>query len=563
MLGRCRRQMFFVAAFSVIVNILTLNSALYMLQVYDRVIVSGSAATLITLTALMIGVFVVQGTLDAIRQKLLVRVAALFETAARAPVHAAMLQTRSIAGRPDLHLLHDLGAVRGFLSGSGPSAVMDLPFAVVFAGIIFLVHPALGLLALGGAVVLVGLTLLAERLGRKGAAVAATAAAQQMAQADATLRAAETVQAMGMAGALVRRFEACGHDAMRAQVRQGDLTGGLTVTTRVLRVLLQSLMLGLGAFLVIRGSVSGGAILAASVLVGRALAPVDLLIGNWRGLVQARGAVGRLLPVLHKAETTAPMALPAPASVLDLTDVGLCAPDGAAVLAGVEFSLAAGDVLGVVGPSGCGKSTLLRAVLGLVPVARGTIRLDGATLDQWTPAALGPHVGYVPQSVALFDATIAENIARMGTAPDAAQVIAAARSAGVHEMILTLPQGYDTRIGDGFGPLSIGQRQRVALARALYGKPFLIVLDEANANLDPAGEAALVAAIAAARARGAIVIMATHRMAALSACTHILALRDGGQRAFGTAADMLGPKTAQPSAMPPSVHSATDQRLSA
>lgn len=539
----CRRQFASVTVLSVTINLLMLNGSIYMLQVYDRVLVSHSIPTLVTLTLLMTGVYVAQGVLDAIRQRLLVRIARLFDASLRAPVHRVAMARAISAPRPHAAMqpVRDLEQIRAFLTGQGPSTLLDLPFAPFFLILVFLVHPAIGCLALGGALVLIVLSWLSDRFGREPAESAQTASNRRMQAFETDRRNAETARAMGLDAALRNRFVESGRATADVAERAADLVGGFAAAARMLRMLLQSLVLGLGAYLLIGQEISAGAIIATSILVGRALAPVDLAIANWRGLAQARASARRLKRCLANEAAQATL-LPAPSRSLVLEDVSVT-PPGAELptVSGVGFSLEAGDVLGVVGPSGAGKSSLVRALAGIWPPRTGSVRLDGASLDQWDGDRLGRHIGYVPQTIGFFDGTIAENIARMDPNPPAEKVIAAARAAGVHDLVLRLPNGYDTPIGDGFGPLSEGQRQRLALARALYGDPFLVILDEANSNLDATGEAALLAAVRGVQARGGIAILITHRPMALAACTRILVVEAGEQKLFGPREAILRP----------------------
>ena len=519
---------------STTVNLLMLNGSIYMMQIYDRVLVSRSPSTLVTLSALVFGLFAVQGVLDALRQRLMVRIADGFAEMLRGPAHAAAMRlAASGATRAAAAPEQDVERVRTVLAGAGPTALVDLPFAVLFMALIFAIHPALGATALGGGVVLILLPVLSGRLSRAAADAALRGTAQRVGEAETHRRNAESARVMGFVGRLRDRSLAAAAAASAAELTVADVGGAFAATARTVRMALQSALLGLGAWLAIHDAVSSGAFLACSALVGRALAPVDLAIAHWRGFGEARAALRRLRDGL-RAPDDARTRLPTPVARLaveglSVTPPGLARP----VVAGVDFALEAGDVLAVVGPSGAGKSSLARALVGAWPAATGAVRLDGARLDQWDAEDLGRHIGWVAQSVGFFDGTIAENIARMDPAAPAEAVIAAARAAGIHEMILRTPQGYDTRIGDAQGPLSTGQRQRLALARALYGEPFLLVLDEANSNLDAAGEAALVRAIAAARARGAIVVVVTHRTNLISAANRILVVEDGAVKAFG------------------------------
>lgn len=524
-----------VATTSIAINLLMLNGSIYMMQVYDRVLTARSTATLLTVSALMLGLYAAQGLLDAVRQRIAVRLAATFAEDLRAPAHAAAMSLAA-SGRTAAAALpeQDVERVRAVLSGSGPSALLDLPFAPVFLMLIFAIHPLLGTVALAGAAVLLALPLLSGHFARRATEAAGRARLHRTVEAETRRRNGETARAMGFVDRLRDRGLAAAEAEGTAEIAAADVTGGFAAAARVARMALQSLLLGVGAWLVIRDAVSAGAILASSVLVGRALAPVDLAIANWRGFVEARAALTRLGEVLPAAPLGERTRLPAP--VARLTVEGLAVtPPGAErpVVSGVDFTLEAGEVMAIVGPSGAGKSSVARALVGLWTPTSGAVRLDGARLDQWAPEELGRHIGWVPQSVGFFDASIAENIARLDPAASSEAVIAAARAAGIHELILRTRNGYDTPIGDAHGPFSTGQRQRLALARALYGAPFLLVLDEANSNLDAQGEAALRRAVADAKARGAIVVLVTHRSNLISAADRLLVIEDGAMKAFG------------------------------
>lgn len=519
---------------SATINLLMLNGSIYMMQVYDRVLVARSVPTLVILSALMVGLYLLQGALDGLRQRLTGRIATLFAATLRGPAHAAALRLAAAGqGRAGALPEQDVERVRAFLGGTGPTALIDLPFAPFFLLLVFAIHPALGSLALAGAVVLFALPIVSARLARAAVATAATATARRTSEGETQRRNAETARVMGFVGALGRRSLAHAETAATAEARVADVVGGFSVASRTVRMILQSALLGLGAWLLIQDAVSSGAILATSVLVGRALAPVEQVIAQWRAMTEARAALARLAKGLAVPEIPHTR-LPAPTARLTVESLAVTPSGrGAPVVTGIDFTLEAGDVLGILGSSGAGKSSIARALIGLWSPSAGSVRLDGARLDQWDAEDLGRHLGWVPQAVGFFDGTIAENIARMDPNASSEAVIAAARAAGVHEMILRASEGYDTRIGDAHGPFSTGQRQRLALARALYGNPFLLVLDEANSNLDAGGEAALARAIGAARARGAIVVMITHRTGLIAACNRLLVVEDGRARAFG------------------------------
>ena len=517
------------------INLLMLNGSIYMMQVYDRVLVARSTATLLTVSALMLGLFAVQGGLDALRQRLMARIAAAFAEDLRTPAHAAAMRlATSGATRAAAQPEQDVERVRAVLASGGPTALIDLPFAPLFLALIFALHPLLGAVALGGALVLFALPLVSGRLARRSVETVGRTALRRAVEADAQRRNAETAHAMGFVSRLRDRSLAAAETAATAELAAADVTGDFTATARVVRMALQSVLLGVGAWLVVQDAVSSGAILASSVLVGRALAPIDLAIAHWRGLTEGRAALKRLGETLTAAPATDRTRLPAPVARLAVEGLAVTPPGATRpVVRGIDFALDAGEVLAIVGPSGAGKSSIARALVGLWAPAAGAVRLDGARLDQWQAEELGRHIGWVPQAVGFFDASIAENIARLDPAAPSEAVIAAARAAGVHELILRTEAGYDTPIGDAHGPFSAGQRQRLALARALYGEPFLLVLDEANSNLDAQGEAALKRAIADAKARGAIVVLVTHRSSLITAADRLLVIEDGTMKAFG------------------------------
>ncbi|HET9904664.1 MAG TPA: type I secretion system permease/ATPase [Xanthobacteraceae bacterium] len=534
--GDCRRAFVSVAAFSGLVNILMLAGPLYMLQIYDRVLASHSVPTLVALTVLLVGAFALQALLDGVRGRIVVRTAGTLDQHLGTAVHRAVILAGAAGRGADAQQpVRDLDQLRGFLTSPGPLAILDLPWMIVFLAMCFLIHVWLGLLATFGALLLVAVTLLTERASRLPARRLQQGAAARAGAIEGTRRNSETILAMGLGPAVTARWRALNERYLAGMERSTDVINGFGTASRTLRLFLQSAMLGTGAYLVIRQELSAGAMIAASIMMGRALAPVEAAIANWRGFVAARDSLHRLSAALARLGSEPERtALPAPQSGFTVEQLAVAAPGSRRLIVNnINLRLQAGEALGIVGPSGSGKTSLVRTLVGAWPPARGEIRIDGATLDQWVPEQLGARIGYVAQTVELFDATVTDNIARMQDKPDAAAVVAAAKAAGAHEMILRLPDGYNTRVGDGGAALSAGQRQRIALARALYGDPFLIVLDEPNANLDAEGEAALFQAIRAAKARRAIVILIAHRIAALSVCDKLLVLRDGAQQAFG------------------------------
>jgi PrtD family type I secretion system ABC transporter len=544
----------FLFGLSGVINVLALTGAFYMLQIYDRVLTSGSVPTLVALSLLAIGLYAFQGVFDVIRTQILVRVGARLDDKVAPLAHRVAIDMPRLgfSTTEALERGRDVDTVRGFLGSQGPSALFDLPWIPLYLGFVYLLHPWLGTLNLIGALVLVLLTLLGELLTRGSTAESRSAAIARNAIADSNARNADTIKAMGFAAPAVARFEEANRAHLALAARSSDVTGTLAAFSRVLRMLLQSALLGLGAYLTLQGQLSAGAIIACSVASARALAPVDLAIGNWRSMVAARQAFGRLRDtVAALASASEPMDFPVPHVSLSVEKLTVAAPaSGQVLLTDVAFKLSAGDGLGIIGPSGGGKTTLVRALTGVWPSLRGHVRLDGADLAQWREETLGRALGYLPQEVGLLDATVEENIARLDPDADPAKVVAAAKAAGVHDLIVRLPEGYKTRLGPQGASLSAGQRQRIGLARALYGDPFLVVLDEPNSNLDAEGEAALSEAIRGVRERGGIVIVVAHRPSALANLDLVAVVQNGKLAAFGPKEQVLAPVTAQPTPAP-------------
>jgi PrtD family type I secretion system ABC transporter len=458
-----------------------------------------------------------------------------------------------VGGRNEgLQPLRDLDNVRAFLGGMGPSAFFDLPWLPLYLAICFAFHVMIGITALVGAVVLVTLTLITEFMSRAPAREAMGLAARRNDLASSSRRNAEVLVAMGMAGRLTRRWGEANEKYLLGNQRASDVAGGLGAIAKVMRMMLQSAVLAVGAYLVIYQEATAGIIIAGSILSARALAPVDLAIAHWKSFVAARHSWQRLTPLLEQMpEKPAPTLLQNPSSRLAVEGVGVTAPgDQKVIVQDVNFALTAGAGLGVIGPSGSGKSSLARALVGVWQPFRGKVRLDGAALDQWSADVLGRHVGYLPQDVELFAGTVAQNISRFDPEAKPEAVLAAAKEAGVHEMIIKMRDGYNTQVGEQGTALSAGQAQRVALARALYGEPFLIVLDEPNSNLDTEGDEALTRAVRAARERGAIVVVVAHRPIGIEGVDQILVLRDGRMQAFGpketVLAQVLQPRVTSP-----------------
>jgi ATP-binding cassette subfamily C protein len=542
-LGACRAAFLGVAVFSGIINVLMLTGSFYMLEVYDRVLPSRSVATLVGLTVLAGTLFIFLGVIDFIRARVLVRIGASLDAALGERVFDAIVRLPLKAGmRNDgLQSLRDLDALRSFLSGLGPTALFDLPWIPLYLGICFAFHFWIGITALVGAIILIALTLVTEMLTRTPAKTATGFGMTRNALTETSRRNAEVLMSMGMAERLRRRWRSANEKYLASQQEAADVTGGLAAVVRVLRMMLQSAVLGVGAYLVIHQEATAGVIIAGSILSARALAPVDLAIANWRGFVVARQSwdrLSKLLALLPAQE--APMALPAPKQALRVENAS-AAPPGVqkVVVQDVNFVLNAGSGLGIIGPSASGKSSLARLLVGVWQPLRGKVSLDGAALDQWGPDAMGRHIGYLPQDVELITGTVAENISRFEPNADPKKIIAAAQAAGVHDLVVKLSAGYDTDVGEQGAALSAGQQQRVALARALYGDPFLVVLDEPNSNLDADGEAALMQAIHSVRNRGGVVVVVAHRPNALGAVDHVLVMNEGRAQAFGPKEEVL------------------------
>ena len=553
-LAACRGAFYGTALISGMSNILMLTGAMFMLEIYDRVLPSRSMPTLVGLLVLAGALFTALGILDAIRGRILVRIGgALDETLSGRVYDTLMRLPLRIGARSDgTQPLRDLDAVRSYLSGLGPVALFDLPWIPLYLAICFAFHPLIGFAALAGAIILIVLTLLTEILMRAPARAATEAAVARNGLAEASRRNAEALVAMGMAGHIAARWSEANRQYMRSQQEASDLGGGLGAISKVLRMMLQSGVLAVGAYLVIHQEASAGIIIAGSILSARALAPVDLAIANWKGFVAARQSWQRLNRLLTMSPARlAPMQLQTPVHRLTVEAVS-ASPPGVPkiVVQDITFELEAGQGLGIIGPSGSGKSSLVRLLVGVWQPVRGNVRLDGAALDQWASDALGRHIGYLPQDVELLAGTVAENIARFEPNPDNEAVIAAAKAVGVHDLIVRLPAGYDTPIGEQGSALSAGQAQRVALARAVYRDPFLVVLDEPNSNLDSEGEEALTRAILGVRERMGIVIVVAHRPSAIAGVDRLLMMNQGKAQAIGPKDEILSKVLQRPLAIP-------------
>ena len=534
----------FLFSMSGIINVLALTGSFYMLQIYDRALTSGSIPTLVAISTLAIGLYLFQGFFDVIRSQVLVRVGARLDKRVAPLAHQVAIDMPrfGFSTAESLERGRDVDTVRGFLGGQGPVALFDLPWMPLYLVFVYFLHPMLGALTFAGAFVLTILTIITEVMTRRLSGATHQAVIARNTIADSNARNAEILKAMGMARRAVARFERANGEHLALQTRTNDIGGTFGALSRVLRMILQSAILGLGAYLTIIGELSAGTIIAASVASARALAPVDLAIGNWKGVVAARTSFARLKEtMIALAALDVPMQLPAPQASLLVEKMTVAAPDsGRVLMSDVEFELKAGQALGVIGPSGGGKTTLVRALTGIWPVLRGSVRLDGAELTQWKDEDLGRHIGYLPQDVSLLDGTVEENISRFDPESDPRATIAAAKAAGIHEMIVRLPEGYRTRVGAMGAALSAGQRQRIGLARALYKDPFFVVMDEPNSNLDGEGEAALTAAIQGIRQRGGIAVVIAHRPSALAAVDLAAVVQNGRMTAFGPKDDIIG-----------------------
>ncbi|MBU4518082.1 MAG: type I secretion system permease/ATPase [Gammaproteobacteria bacterium] len=530
-----------VGVFSAIINLLMLVPSLYMLQVYDRVLSSRNETTLIMLTLMILGAYLLMNGLEFVRSFVLIRVGAQLDMKLNKRVYTASFeQNLKKSGGNAGQALQDLTTIRQFLTGNSLFAFFDAPWFPMYLLVIFLFDWILGVFAVGGTIILVILAYVNEVVSRKPLAEANGMAVTAGALATNNLRNAEVIQAMGMLPNLMSRWFKLHGRFLQLQAEASEKAGIVTATSKFVRISLQSLILGLGALLALENRITPGMMIVGSILMGRALAPVDQLINVWKGWSSTRSAYQRLSELLASNPARREgMPLPKPLGNLSLEGVTAVPPgSNMPALRNLSLTVAAGDVVGVIGPSGSGKSTLARLLVGVWPAAAGKVRLDGADVFQWNKAELGPYVGYLPQDIELFGGTVAENIARFGEV-DSLKVIQAAERAGVHDMILRLPQGYDTPLGDGGAGLSGGQKQRIGLARAMYDDPSLIVLDEPNSNLDDTGEQALLSAIADLRKRGKTLVIITHRTNAIGITNKLLFLRDGMPQMFGPTKQVL------------------------
>jgi len=549
-LGKSKQALAATGFFSLFINLLMLTGPLFMLQIYDSVLASRSVSTLLVLFVLIVGLFTILALLELIRSRVLVRIGIGLDHRLSGRVFSAIMRQSLVPerGKTFASALSELTVLRQFITGPAPSALFDAPWVPIYLTIIFMFHWTLGVLALGGAVILFTFALLAEVLARKPMQIASAADGKAQHLNEAGRRNAESLAAMGMENRYRALWLKEHETALLSHGLASDRSGALTSITKSLRLFLQSAMLAAGAWLSIQQIITPGVMIASSIILGRALAPVEQAIGQWRVFARARLAYRRLNTLLQNTPEPEPrMLLPAPKGHLKVRNIRVAAPGKKQLIVdNVNFDLEPGQVMAIVGPSGSGKSTLARTLANVWPSVAGEVRLDGATFDQWDRENLGDHIGYLPQDVELFDGTVKQNIARFNPQPDADKVIEAAQLAGIHEMILGFDEGYDTQIGPHGTNLSAGQRQRVAVARAVYGNPALIILDEPNSNLDTQGDAAMVEALIKLRDKKRTIIVIAHRLGLLSAVDYVLVMNSGKQIAFGPRDEIVTRTGAKP-----------------
>lgn len=552
-LDKCKSAFISVGFFSMFINLLMLTGPLFMLQVYDRVLASKSLSTLTALVILVATLFIFLGLLEMVRTRILARIADKISTDLRATtltstIKHSVLQTPNVGTQP----IRDLDTIKNFIGSQGPSSLFDLPWTPIYLAVNFMLHWVLGVFSVLATLFLIILSVINEIMTKPRTDEAMTKAMHTSMIAEETKQNAEILQAMGMEKNILSRWEKLQQEAAKAHLALSNISSAFTTLSKSTRMFLQSCTLAVGAVLVIEQLISPGSMIAASIILTRALAPIDQSIAQWRNFSNARKAYQRLKLFLGEEETTEPqMPLPEPTGKISVEKLFI-APPGikTPVLRSVDFTLNPGEALGVLGPTGAGKSCLARALIGTWPPLSGAVRLDGATLDQWNPDQLGPAMGYLPQSVELLSGSIKENIARFTSEPDPEKVVQAAVQANVHELILSLPDGYDTMLGEGGHKLSGGQKQRIGLARALYDSPCYVILDEPNSNLDAEGEEALTKAISTAKQNGQTIVVVAHRPSALQACDKVLFLREGKQLAFGPRDEILSKILAKPEQHP-------------
>ena len=535
-LKACKGSFISVGFFSLFINALMLVPTFYMLQVYGRVLTSGSIVTLVMLTIIMTILVATMGALELVRSRMMVRVSTKLDVLLSRDVYRASFKRALDSGGMDASAqsLNDLTGLRQFMTGNGLFAFFDAPWLPIYIAVMFMFHPWYGWAALGSAIILLCLAALNEKMTGKALAEANKENISANLYTTKNLRNAEVIESMGMLNTLIHRWSARQKNVLMLQSVASDKGGAIASISKTFRMLIQSLILGLGAYLAVNHEISAGLVIAGSVLLGRALAPIDLIIGSWKGFISARSQYSRLNDILDKQKAESErMSLPTPEGHVQVENI-IVSPPGSRtpVIKGISFTVPPGTVVGVIGPSASGKSTLARALLGIWVPQHGVVRLDGADIGNWDKNELGPHIGYLPQDIELFEGSISENIARFSTV-DAKKVVIAAKVAGVHEMILQLPEGYDTIIGSDGVNLSGGQRQRIGLARAIYGNPRLIVLDEPNSNLDEVGEKALSIAIQQLKATGATIFVITHRTSILTQLDRLLVMNNGTLSMYG------------------------------
>ncbi|WP_324728656.1 type I secretion system permease/ATPase [Pseudomonas chlororaphis] len=549
----CRDSFVFVGFFSFFINALMLVPTFYMLQVYGRVMTSGSLTTLAMLTLIMTGLVITLGSLEWVRSRIMVRVSTRLDVLLGRQVYKASFKRALDSGGMDASAqsLNDLTGLRQFLSSSGLFAFFDAPWLPIYIAVMFLFHPWFGWVATGRALLLIVLAFVNEKLTGPVLAQANKEYIGATLHTTKNLRNAEVIESMGMLETLMDRWGRRQRSVLLLQSLASDRGGMVTTLSRTFRLLVQSLVLGLGAYLAVDHQVGAGLVFAGAVLLGRALAPIDLMIGSWKGFIAARSQYNRLNDILGKQQAQPErLSLPAPEGNVQVENLIVAAPGSKTpILKNISFSVPAGCVVGIIGPSASGKSTLARALIGVWPPQHGVVRLDGADISTWDKHELGPYIGYLPQDIELFEGSIGENIARFAEI-DSAKVIQAARTAGVHEMILLLPDGYDTVIGSEGVMLSAGQRQRIGLARALYGNPRLIILDEPNSNLDEVGDRALAAAIQQIKHTGATLFVITHRTNIVSQLDRLLVMKAGMVGLYGPREEVLAELSGQQPSVP-------------
>jgi len=554
---RYRSLFWVIALFSGVINLLTVVPAIYMMQVFDRVMASRNEMTLLLLTLLALGLFLLSSLVEWIRGQVMIKMSVGIDLDLGERLFGVAFQKslKEHNANP-AQVLSDLNVLRQFLTGSALIALLDLPWMPIFLIVTGLLHPWLGLFTLLGALILFGLAIWNEHATRKGLDEANQISVHSSKYVNSTLQNAEVIQAMGMLGNLQKRWSGLQQRLIGAQTSASDKAARISTITRLVRTAWQSLAMGVAMLLILEGQITGGVMMAAGFLISKAMLPAEQAISSWKQLDSAKASYRRLCQLLEEfPRQVERMSLPAPTGAIRIERLVVTPPGSKRpAVNGIDLALAKGEVLAVIGPSASGKSSLARAMVGVWPPGYGSVRLDGAEVGQWSSEALGPHIGYLPQDIELFDGTVAENIARFGDT-DSNKVIDAATLAGIHQMILRFPQGYDTPLGPGGLGLSGGQKQRIGLARALYGKPALVVLDEPNSNLDDAGEAALVAAIDALRKHGSTVVLVTHRPSVLAVVDKLLVLQEGTQKMFGPRDQVLkallpanAPASANPSA---------------